>query len=186
MKNKNELHIIEKKYSLNNLKANELFAWPILRQRVYFEIFKKKFNFNVKLRTRSKSQLIKNAFFGLKYLFKLKPYDFLFFNNADKRTLKKDNKQYDVFFDAWADKVGQEKSLFIEWAIDKHFTKKETYSKNVISDLVFKSFSNLDFTFSAFGIIVNSKVEFNGMAGKFSEPITMIGASKYSKQCSCK
>jgi hypothetical protein len=138
MKNKNELHIIEKKYDLEKLKINNLYAWPILRQRVYFEIIKKKFDFNAKLRTRSNLKLLKNAFYGIEHVFKLKKYDFLFFNNADKRTLTISNKQYDVFFDAWADKVGQDKSLFIEWAIDKHFPKSQTYSKNTISDLLFK------------------------------------------------
>lgn len=138
MNNKNELHILENKYELDKLKVNELYAWPILRQRVYFEILKEKFKFNSKLRTRNKKQLIINFFFGFFHLIKLKKYDYLFFNNADKRTLRKENKQYDVFFDAWADKLGQNKSLFIEWAIDKHFPKKQTYSQNVISDLIFK------------------------------------------------
>ncbi|MGB1309002.1 MAG: hypothetical protein ACPG6B_08840 [Oceanihabitans sp.] len=139
MKNNNELHLIEKKYPVDKLKVNQFSAWPILRQRVYFEIFKEKFNFNSKLRTRSKVKLVQNLFYGIKHLFKLRKYDYLFFNNADKRTLEKENKKFDVFFDAWANKVGQEKSLFIEWAIDQHFPKKQTYSKNVISDLIFKS-----------------------------------------------
>ena len=139
MKNKNELHVIEKKYAVNKLKANQFSAWPILRQRVYFEIFKGKFNFNTKLRTRSKVKLLQNLFYGFNHLFKLRKYDFLFFNNTDKRTLEEKGKKFDVFFDAWANKVGQEKSLFIEWAIDQHFPKKQTYSKNVISDLFFKS-----------------------------------------------
>ncbi len=138
MKNKNELHIIEKKYDVHRLKVNEFYAWPILRQGIYFEIFNKKVSFNIKHRTRNKLQLLKNFFYGFHHFFKLKNYDFLFFNNADKRTIKKENKFYDGFFDAWADKVGQDKSLFIEWAINKHFPRKHTYSKNVISDLGFK------------------------------------------------
>lgn len=138
MNNKNELHLIEKKYAVNKLKVNQFNAWPILRQKVYFEIFKEKFNFNSKLRTRSKVKLVLNLFYGFKHLFKLRKYDFLFFNNADKRTLEENGKKFDVFFDAWANKVGQEKSLFIEWAIEQHFPKEETYSNNVISDLFFK------------------------------------------------
>lgn len=154
MKEKNELQIIEENYVVNKLKVGNLYIWPILRQRVYFEIFKKKFNFNSKLRTRSKTQLLKNLFYGLSYVFKLKKYDFIFFNNADKRTFSVNKKKYDVFFDAWADKLGQEKSLFIEWAIRKHYSRAQTYSENVISDIFFKycghlcSFfikSNIDF-----------------------------------------
>lgn len=138
MSSKNELHIIEKKYDVHRLKVNEFYAWPILRQGIYFEILNKKVRFNIKHRTRNKLQLLKNFFYGFKHYFKIKNYDFLFFNNADKRTIKKENKFYDGFFDAWADKVGQGKSLFIEWAIYKHFSPKHTYSQNVISDLGFK------------------------------------------------
>lgn len=143
MKNKNELHLIEKKYAVNKFKVNELLAWPIIRQSVYFELFSSKINYKSKFVTRSSFQLFKSCFYGWQHLFKLKKYDFLFFNNADKRTLKVKDKQYDIFFDAWADKLGQEKSLFIEWAINKHFPKGETYSKNVISDLVLKLSSYL-------------------------------------------
>jgi uncharacterized protein (DUF2147 family) len=39
-------------------------------------------------------------------------------------------------------------------------------------------------TFSALGNIVFSKVEFKGIAGKFSEPITLTGASNFLKQFS--
>ncbi|MDO6595890.1 hypothetical protein Q4512_03125 [Oceanihabitans sp. 2_MG-2023] len=138
MKNKNELHLIENKYAVDKLKINNFSAWPLVRHRVFFEIFSRKINFNEKLRTRSKLQLIKNFFYGAKHLFQLKKYDFLFFNNADKRTLTKNKKQYDIFFDSWGDKVGQENALFIEWAINKHYSKEETYSKNVISDLILK------------------------------------------------
>lgn len=138
MSNTNELHKIEKKYDVHKLKVNEFYAWPLLRQGIYFEIFNKKVNFNIKHRTRSKFQLLRNFFYGFQQLFKLKNYDFIFFNNADKRAIKEDKKYYDGFFDAWADKVGQNKSLFIEWAIHKHYPQTNTYSKNVISDLGFK------------------------------------------------
>lgn len=138
MEQKNELHIIEKNYAVDEARINEMYLWPIIRQPIYFEIFRKKFNFSTKLRTRNKTQLIKNFCYGIKHLFKLKKYEYLFFNNADKRTHQIKGKHFDVFFDAWADKVGQEKSLFIEWAIDSHYSKNKVYSKNIISDLIFK------------------------------------------------
>jgi hypothetical protein len=62
----------------------------------------------------------------------------VFFNNADKRLLLKGNKHYDVFFDAWADALGQSQCLFIEWAITKHRPRNKAYSKNIISDLPLK------------------------------------------------
>ena len=101
-------------------------------------MLKKKFGFSSKLRTRDKTQLIKNHFFGLGELFRLRKFDYVFFNNADKRTFEVEGKRFDVFFDAWADRLGQDRSLFIEWARDTHFPMDQTHSKHVISDLVFK------------------------------------------------
>ncbi len=42
----------------------------------------------------------------------------------------------------------------------------------------------LAFTFSVEGIIVSSRTEFNGIAGIFSEPMTITGASNYLKHSS--
>jgi hypothetical protein len=113
-------------------------AWPFLRQKFYYEIIKKTHGFNSKLRTMGKLQLLKNAMYGIDKLYSIRKFDYLFFNNADKRTMVVNNAKYDVFFDAWADKLGQNRSLFVEWAIKKHCPKRNTYSENVISDLVFK------------------------------------------------
>jgi len=139
MREKNELHIIETKYKFNKLKHKDLYIWPLIRHKLYFEVFKSKTEFDARFRTRNKFLLLRNFFFGFSTLFRIKRFQYIFFNNADKRLLVKDQKRYDVFFDAWADKFGQDKSLFIEWAITKHFSKKESYSKNIISDLPFKT-----------------------------------------------
>jgi len=138
MKKTNVLLEIEQQYDVNSTKIESLYAWPFLRQPFYFRILQKKLGFNAHLRTKNKLQLLRNGLYGIRNIFRLRRFEYLFFNNADKRTLKIRGKQYDVFFDAWADKVGQEKSLFIEWAIEKHYSKKNTYSKFVIGDLVFK------------------------------------------------
>ncbi len=101
------------------------------------EIIRTTLSYNNKLRTRNKKQLVINFFVGLSNILKLRKMNYLFFNNSDKRILIED-KYYDIFFDAWADKLGQDKSLFIEWAINKHYSKNEIHSKNRISDLLFK------------------------------------------------
>lgn len=139
----NELQIIEDKYAVEQPNSHGFSLWPLLRQSIYIEIFTKKVKSDLVLRTRNKAQLIKNFLYGISYIFKLGNFNYVFFNNADKRTLCKNNKKYDVFFDAWADKLGQDKSLFIEWAINAHYPKTETYSKHVMSDLIFKLISKL-------------------------------------------
>lgn len=111
--------------------------WPLLRQKIIFEKIRESLGYDNKLRTRNKKQLVKNFFYGIKHLFHLKKFDFVFFNNTDKRILV-DEKYYDIFFDAWADKVSQEKSLFIEWAKEAHINSSEVHSSNIISDLPFK------------------------------------------------
>ena len=111
--------------------------WPLLRQKIVFQEVKKTIGLDNKLRTRNKKQLAKNFVSGFKNFFKLKSFQFVFFNNTDKRILQ-NQVYFDIFFDAWADKLSQEKCLFIEWAKNKHFKNSETHSKNVVSDLPFK------------------------------------------------
>lgn len=138
MEKTNELLEIEKNFDVDRPKVSSMSAWPFLRQKVYFEIMRKKYGFNSRLRTTRKMQLVKNVLYGIHNIFKIGKFDYLFFSNADKRILEIEKAKYDIFFDAWADKLGQERSLFIEWAIKEHHQSKLTYSKNVISDLVFK------------------------------------------------
>ena len=137
MKKTNELLEIEKNFDVVTPKISGMSAWPFLKQKLYFELLQKKYGFNSKLRTNRKIQLVKNALYGISNLFGIRKFDYLFFNNADKRILEINNKKYDIFFDAWADKLSQDKSLFIEWAIKRHYPIQNTYSKNVISDLFF-------------------------------------------------
>ena len=146
-----EIEEIESNYDVVSAKVEALYIWPLIRQSLTFYFIGKKTGFSAKKRSRKKFQILKNSLYGFRHLFKLKRYDYLFFNNADKRTAKVKDKNFDVFFDGWADSLGQEKSLFIEWAIQKHFPLSLTYSKNVISDLSFKLFSAL------FTIFVDTK-----------------------------
>lgn len=61
----------------------------------------------------------------------------MFFENTNKRILI-NNKYYDIYFDAWADKLGRDKGLFVEFASDLHYERDKVYSKNIMSDLPFK------------------------------------------------
>ena len=143
MRPKNVLEKIEEKYDVASITFdNGRAIWPYLRQHVYFAIINKTIGYSNKLRTRNKKQLLKNFFYGAIHWFKLKRYDYLFLGNADKRIHLKE-KRFDIYFDAWADKIGQDKSLFIEWAMHKHVPKREVYSKNVTSDLPLKLVSGI-------------------------------------------
>lgn len=129
---------IETQYDVAAIKLNaQTPLWPLLRQRIIFEEMKERLGYSNKLRTRNKKQLFFNFFVGFRNLLRLPRFDYLFFNNTDKRVLK-DDKYFDIFFDAWADKYGQKRSLFIEWAKEKHYRKKQNYSLNVASDLPLK------------------------------------------------
>ncbi len=135
----NILKDIENKYDVKRLKTiSGIKVWPLVRQFLVFQEIKKTLGYDNRLRTRNKRQLLKNFYRGFNNIFRLKKFDYLFFNNTDKRVLHA-NKYFDIYFDAWADKLGQDKSLFVEWAIHKHLSKQKTYSKNVISDLPFKA-----------------------------------------------
>ncbi|QIE59924.1 hypothetical protein G5B37_10210 [Rasiella rasia] len=117
-------------------------VWPLIRQAVYFQVLKKNVQYSNKLRTRRKRLLIKNFFYGLSKLFSLKKYEYLYFNNTDKRVYYNE-AYFDIYYDAWADLLGQDKSLFIEWAIEKHLPNEQLHSHNVMSDLPFKFLTKL-------------------------------------------
>lgn len=142
MKYLNELHEIESNWDIRRIKVNGFNAWVLLKDKIYQAILKNKSNYSAKLRTRKKAVLLKSFFYGIFTLFKLKNMDFLFFTNTNKRKLIK-SKYYDTLFDAWADRIGQEKVCFIEWANSGHLDKKDIYSKNIVSDLPFKFASYL-------------------------------------------
>lgn len=132
------LESIEENFEVENIRlANNMRVWPLLRKRVYFYDLKRRLNYNSKKRTRKPIKLIKNFFYGFQNIFSLGKFEYLFFENTNKRILI-ENKYYDIYFDAWADKLGPDKSLFIEFASNSYYTRKKVHSKNIISDLPFK------------------------------------------------
>lgn len=139
MVKKNVLEEIETKYAVEDIiLSNGIRAWPLLRQALYFKIQNKELGYSNKLRTRNKRQLLTNLFYGFKNLFFLSKFDYVFFNNTEKRKLY-NGLLFDIYADAWADKLGQNKSLFIEWATSSHLPKSKVHSQHIVSDLVLKS-----------------------------------------------
>ena len=148
MATKNVLELIESTYDVGTIVTTDgIPVWPLIRQAVYFKTMQKKVQYSNKLRTRSKLQLLKNFFYGIGNLFKLSRFEYIFFNNTDKRTELGD-KMFDIYYDAWADALNADKSLFIEWAIDHHLPKSEVHSKNVVSDLPMKLWAGFHTTFT--------------------------------------
>ena len=140
---KNVLEIIESEHDISKIiLKNGLQVWPLFRQKIYFKILKKTLNYSSKSRTRNKGFLFVNLFYGWINLFKLKSYKYIAFVNTNKRILL-DGKYFDVYFDAWADKLGQDKTLFVEFASQKHYARRKVHSKNVVSDLPFIVFSSI-------------------------------------------
>ena len=129
---------IETKYNTSSVKANGIKIWPLIRERYYLANNKKNHNYNEKKVTRDPFKLIKNFFYGIQYLSKIRNFNFIFFGQAEKRMNVFGKKDFDIFFDQIADNVGQDNSLFIELALQKHKSKKEVYSKNIISILPFE------------------------------------------------
>ena len=148
MATKNVLELIESTYDVGAIVTTDgTPVWPLIRQAVYFKTMQKKVQYSNKLRTRSKLQLFKNFFYGIGNLFRLSRFEYIFFNNTDKRTELGD-KMFDIYYDAWADALNADKSLFIEWAIDHHLPKSEVHSKNVVSDLPMKLWAGFHTTFT--------------------------------------
>ena len=135
---KSVLEIIENDHAVSDIRLNSgLAVWPLLRTEVYFAILKKTTNYSSQKRTRNKAQLFKNFFYGWTNLFKLASVDYLFFENTNKR-IELNGRYYDVYFDAWADHLSRDRSLFIEFAQQKFLPRSNVHSKHIVSDLPFK------------------------------------------------
>ena len=143
MKDKNILEIIEEKYPVEDILLScGMPVWPLLRQSIYFEVQRKTVQYSNKLRTRNKLRLLKNFCYGFSNIVSLRKYNYILFNNTDKRR-DINNKKYDLFTDGFGDKIGQDQCLFIEWAIEKHHPKNTVHSKNVLGDLPIKFITSL-------------------------------------------
>ncbi|MAU14729.1 MAG: hypothetical protein CMH46_04225 [Muricauda sp.] len=153
----NILEAIENEFDVGSLQlSNGLRIWPLIRDKIYFHDLNKRVGYSSKTRTRNKVKLVKNFFYGINNIFVLKRFDFLFFENTNKRILI-NNKYFDIYFDAWGDKLGRSKGLFVEFASESHYDKDKVYSQNIVSDLPFKLASFIR-SFYVFPRIVNVEV----------------------------
>ncbi|MBT8313667.1 MAG: hypothetical protein KJP26_04330 [Maribacter sp.] len=128
---------IEKAFNISSLETGRgIPIWPMLKDKIYFELLRNKFHYSSDKRTRNKIQLLKNTLYGLRSLVRFPYYKYYFFQNTNKRLLW-NSKFFDPYFDAWADKVGQDSSVFVEFATSNYFRSSDVHSKNIVSDLPF-------------------------------------------------
>lgn len=137
------LQDVESGYDFSEVTYDGLSVWMLLRSFIHLKMVERNSNgYSMSFRTRSVLKLIKNGMTGILNLFRLKRFDYWFFANSDKRNLI-DGKYKENYFDDIADKLGQDKSLFVEYTIDVFKPRNQIYSKYVISDLIFKLLSSL-------------------------------------------
>ncbi|WP_421813326.1 hypothetical protein [Flagellimonas sp.] len=160
---KNILEVIEDDNDVGSIRLSSgLRVWPLLRGKLYFHDLKKRLGYSSKTRTRNKAKLIKSFFYGIKNIFVLRKFEFFFFENTNKR-ISIHNKYYDIYFDAWGDKLGPDKSLFVEFASESHYEKEKVFSKNIMSDLPFKLASFIR------SLLVFPKIENGGVLKEVQE-----------------
>ena len=132
------LQEIESSYDFSEVTYKGLSVWMLLRLLIHAKIIERDSNgYSLSFRTKSILNLIKNGITGISKLFKLKSFDYWFFTNSDKRNWV-EGKYKENYFDDLADKLGQDKSLFVEYTIDILKPRRLIYSKSVSSDLIFK------------------------------------------------
>lgn len=129
---------IESLYDFSEVTYRGVSVWMLLRSLIHLKIVERNSDsYSMSFRTKSVIKLIKNGKTGISNLFRLKRFDYWFFANTDKRNLI-NGKYKENYFDDIADKLGQEKSLFVEYTVDAFEDRNLIYSKYVVSDLVFK------------------------------------------------
>ncbi len=139
-----DLLSLERKYAgeLLSVGYKHIKVWLLIRTKFKIAGILSETGYHFNIRTRDKIVLLKNMFYGILYLFRLKKFSYFFFANTNKRYLI-DGKYVDIYFDKIADLLGQDRSLFIEFAEKKHICRKKIYSKHAMSDLPFKMLGSL-------------------------------------------
>ncbi len=134
----------ENKYNqkLLSVRYKHINLWLLLRIKFKLASVLSETNYNFNIRTSRKLELVKNLVYGIFHIFKLFRFEFLFFSNTEKR-IKINDKYFDVFFDKISDILGRERSLYIEFAENKHIPHKQIHSAFSMSDLPFKVFSKI-------------------------------------------
>jgi hypothetical protein len=140
----------ENSNKLTSITYKGVSVWMLIRSQVELAEISKINDFSMKLRKVNLILLVKACLYGIVNIFKLKKFDYWFFSYNDKRFPIGD-KLKDIYFDDIADTLGQNKSLFIEYSMNKYSNRKNSYSNNSMGDLVFQLIAIL------FSLLVNLK-----------------------------
>lgn len=174
-----DLLSFEKKYAEELLLVGykHIKVWLLIRTKFKIAGILSETGYHFNIRTRDKILLLKNMFYGILNLFRLKKFTYFFFANTNKRYLI-DGKYVDIYFDKIADILGQNHSLFIEFAENKHIPRKEIYSKHAMSDLLFKLLGNIISKFISKHKIKNIN-SLNEIISKYNLSVNAIGEIKH-------
>lgn len=137
---------IEKEPGLRDAKYRGKSVWLLLRAKILLSSFEQTNNVSMSFRERDCLFLIKNLIGSIYKLLFLRKYDYWIYTNSDKRRLI-DGKFKDIFFDELIDKIGPNKSIFIEYVVPQKSSINSLYSKHIINDSIFKF---LSYVFSLF------------------------------------
>jgi hypothetical protein len=128
MKNNTQLvEEIENKYDVKSIKYKDLHLWLEIRNRFFSKLFFGEESL-LKINRQTYYHVLVNAFYGFFNWFK--SYDTWFFCSKINR-IEIEGMYYDRLFDYLGTRTG--KSLFIELATDRHYKRKEVFSKNIVS-----------------------------------------------------
>ena len=125
---------IETKYNVEDIEYRGEKVWTFLRANYYRELEKcitkdyaqfKKNNILVKSLI-----LLRESFYGFRNWFR--SYDYIFFSDTDGRS-KINNKFFDINFEKIIEKIGYDKSLYIELPNPKHYPIKDIFTKYIVS-----------------------------------------------------
>jgi hypothetical protein len=133
---------IENKFPVSNIYYNGTQIWSFLRLKYWTAIQAKELGFDRRKCQSlvSKIKLLKNIFYGWRNIFK--KYDFLAFSNSSyRRNIA--GLYCDRFIDPVIDKIGKNRVLLIELTTSNHYKRKNITTKNIISDLGFRTIAYL-------------------------------------------
>jgi hypothetical protein len=148
----NILKNIENTYPVEKILFNGISIWPVIRVPLVNTILEKKNlhigNKTVKLDNKTIILLVKNIFYGFKYLLKLRNYEIWAFSNSERR-----KKHGNIYYDRVIDGVSAnfDNTLVIENPIPNgHIARNKLAYREVISDAILNLFVFLIYTISSF------------------------------------
>lgn len=131
----NILEEIETQYPVNEIRTGGQQLWPLLRRYYYLQHNSTQQPNNNERTSYGRSFIswiisLYEIFYGAKNWFR--KYDYVVLGSSNTRRIV-NGKHFNIFIDGIMDEVGQDKSLFIEDPAPHHFSRRNTYSKNIVS-----------------------------------------------------